>query len=100
MLALMIFKIDYDIPQRHRNGVVHRVVTTPRLENPATTEATLELISEPLAIITEQLQRGKGVLTLDNKVLSFPEILNMAHEFGALLQFGTSYELMEFLATQ
>ena len=34
------------------------------------------------------------------EVLKYPNILDTAHELGALLQFGTTYELMEFLATQ
>ena len=33
-------------------------------------------------------------------MLSYPDIPDTSHEFGALLQFGTTYELMEFLATQ
>ena len=36
----------------------------------------------------------------ESEVLKYPDILDTTHEFGALLQFGTTYELMEFLATQ
>ena len=44
--------------------------------------------------------RGKGPLIPDNEVMAYPEIPYMAHEFGARLQFGTTFELMEFLAQQ
>ena len=76
--------------------------TTPRVEHSALAEATttLELISEPRPIITAQSQCGKGVLTAEREVLSYLDIPDTAHEFGALLQFGTTYELMEFLVTQ
>ena len=40
------------------------------------------------------------MLTAESEVLRYPDISDTAHEFGALLQFGTSYELMEFLAMQ
>ena len=40
------------------------------------------------------------MLTAESEVLAYPDIPDTAHEFGALLQFGTSYKLMEFLATQ
>ena len=43
---------------------------------------------------------GKGVFTSESEVLSYPDIPDMGHEFGALLQFGTTFELMEFLVTQ
>ena len=32
--------------------------------------------------------------------MAFPEMLVVAHEFVALLKFGASFEIMEFLATQ
>ena len=40
------------------------------------------------------------MFTAKIEVLRYPDIPDIAHEFGALLQFGTTYELMEFLATQ
>ena len=46
-----------------------------------------------------QSQRGKGVLTEESEVLHYSDIPDIAHEFDELLQFGTTYELMEFLAT-
>ena len=61
---------------------------------------TFEAIREPRPIITTQSQWGKSVLTTESEVLPYPDIPEMAHEFGALHQFGTTYELMEFLATQ
>ena len=60
---------------------------------------TLELICEFQPIITAQLRHGKGVITEKSEVLHYPDIPDTAHEFGVLLQFGTTYELMEFLAT-
>ena len=47
-----------------------------------------------------QSQHGKVVLTVESEVLKYPDIPNTANEFGALLQFGTTYKLMDFLATQ
>ena len=40
------------------------------------------------------------MFTEESEVLKYPDIPDTAHEFGALLQFGTTYELMEFMATQ
>ena len=40
------------------------------------------------------------MLTSESKVLSYPDVPDMTHEFGSLLELGTIYELMEFLATQ
>ena len=37
---------------------------------------------------------------MESEVLKYPDITDMAHEFSALLQYGTAYELMEFLVTQ
>ena len=75
--------------------------TTAPTEKIATMEhtTTLELIREPQPIITAQSQRGKGVLTAESEVLRYPDSMDTTHEFGTLLQFGTTYELMEFLAT-
>ena len=42
--------------------------------------------------------RGKGTLIPDNEVMAYPEIPNVEHEFAARLQFGTTFEVMEFLA--
>ena len=40
------------------------------------------------------------MLTSESEVLSYLDIQDTAHDFGAHLKFGTTYELMEFLATQ
>ena len=45
-------------------------------------------------------ERGKCILTPDNVVMAYPEMPAVAHEFTVMLQFGTSFEIMEFLATQ
>ena len=39
------------------------------------------------------------MLIAESEVLRYPDIPDTTHEFGTLLQFGTTYELMEFLAT-
>ena len=76
--------------------------TTALINSSASTEpnTTLEIIREPRTIITTQSQRGKGILMVESKVLKYLDIPDRAHEFGALLQFGTTYELMDFLAMQ
>ena len=61
---------------------------------------TFEIIREPWPIITAQSQRGKAILMAETEVLAYPDIPDTTHEFSALLQFRTSFELMEFLATQ
>ena len=45
-------------------------------------------------------RKGKEIQTNENEDLNEPIILDMAHEFAALLQTGKAYELIEFLATQ
>ena len=42
----------------------------------------------------------KGTLIPDNDVMAYPEIPDVTHEFAARLQFGTTFEVMEFLAGQ
>ena len=60
-----------------------------------------EEIPRSQSILTGNTERGgKGILTLDNVVMAYSEMLVVAHEFAALLQFGASFEIMEFLATQ
>ena len=70
---------------------------TTALADPTT---TLEIFHEPRPIIMAQSQRGKEVLTTESEVLTYLNIPDTAHEFNVLLQYGTTYELMEFLATQ
>ena len=43
---------------------------------------------------------GKGTLIPDNEVMAYPKISDVAHEFVAWLQFGTTFEVMEFLTEQ
>ena len=50
--------------------------------------------------LMENTERGKGLLTSNNVVMACSEMSFVAHEFATLLQFGTSFEIMEFLATQ
>ena len=51
-------------------------------------------------VFTGDTTRGKGPLIPDNEVMAYLEIPDVAHEFAAQLQFGTTFELMEFLAEQ
>ena len=54
----------------------------------------LKKILRSQSTLTGHIERGKGILTLDNVVMAYPEMPTVAHEFG------TSFEIMEFLATQ
>ena len=51
-------------------------------------------------MIMAKSQRGKGVLMAESEVLKDPDIPDTTHEFSALLQFATTYELMEFFTMQ
>ena len=42
----------------------------------------------------------RGPLIPDNEVMAYPDISDVAHEFAARLRFGTTFELMQFLAQQ
>ena len=60
------------------------------------------LISESYAqedvAFTGNTVHGKGTLTPDNEVMAYPKIPDVVHEFAVRLQFGTTFELMKFLA--
>ena len=60
----------------------------------------LEEILRSQSTLTGNTERGKGIITPDNVVMAYPAMPVVAHEFATLLQFGTSFEMMEFLATQ
>ena len=47
---------------------------------------------------TTRLQKGKSSVTTVREAITFSDILPAAHELAAILQFGTSYELVEWLA--
>ena len=66
------------------------------------TKLVTTLISESHeeVVFTGDTTHGKGPLIPDNEVMAYPEIPDVAHEFAARLQFGTTFELMEFLAQQ
>ena len=49
---------------------------------------------------TKDTVRGKGTWTPDNVVMPYPKIPDVAHEFTARLQFGSSFEVMDFLEGQ
>ena len=51
-------------------------------------------------MFTGDTTRGKGPLIPDNEVMAYPDIPDVAHEFAARLRFGTTFELMQFLAQQ
>ena len=56
-------------------------------------------VQEDVAFIGDTV-RGKGTLIPDNEVMAYPKISDVAHEFVARLQFGTTLEVMEFLGGQ
>ena len=47
---------------------------------------------------TSRVQAGQSSVTIVREATAFPEIPPVAHELAAILQFGTSYELVEWLA--
>ena len=51
-------------------------------------------------MFTGDTTRGKDPLIPDNEIMSYPDIPDVTHEFAARLRFGTTFELMEFLAQQ
>ena len=65
-----------------------------------TTKPVTTLISESYEEVrfTGDTTRGKGSLIPDNEVMAYPDIPDVAHEFAGGLRFGTTFELMEFLA--
>ena len=44
--------------------------------------------------------RGKGTLIPEKEVMAYPEIPDVVHEFATRLQFGSTFDVMEFLAEQ
>ena len=46
---------------------------------------------------TTRLQKGKSSVTTVQEASAFSDIPPAAHELAAILQFGTSYELVEWL---
>ena len=64
----------------------------------------MTLISESHAqedvVFTGDTVRVQGTLIPNNEVMAYPVILDVAHEFAARLQLGTTFEVMEFLAGQ
>ena len=62
-----------------------------------TTKSVLTLISESRSQadveFTSDTVRAKETLIPDNKVMAYPEIPDVAHEFAARLQFGTTFEV-------
>ena len=64
------------------------------------TRPVVTLISESHeeVVFTGNTVRGKGALVPDNEVMSYPKIPDVAHKFAARLQFGTTFEVIEFFA--
>ena len=67
-----------------------------------TTKPVTTLISESYeeVVFTGDTTRGKGPLIPTNEIMAYPDIPDVAHEFAARLRFGTTFELMQFLAQQ
>ena len=49
---------------------------------------------------TSDTVRGKGTLIPEKEVMAYPEIPDVVHEFATRLQFGSTFDVMEFLAEQ
>ena len=64
------------------------------------TTMTVKILRLSEAGFTGDSVHGKGTLILDNVVVVYPEIPDVAHEFADCLQLGTTFEVMEFLAGQ
>mgnify|MGYP000503494635 FL=1 len=64
------------------------------------TTMTVKILRLSEAGFTGDTVHGKGTLILDNVVMVYPEIPDVAHEFADCLQLGTTFEVMEFLAGQ
>ena len=47
---------------------------------------------------TTKVQKGQSSITTMREAVGFADIPPAAHELAAILQFGTSYELVEWLA--
>ena len=61
---------------------------------------TVTSFNGKLLISLQRLQRSSlFVIILQYANTSYPDISNTIHEFDVLLQFDTTYELVEFLAT-
>ena len=62
----------------------------------------VRLISESHeeVVFTGDTTRGKGPLIPDIEIMAYPDIPDVVHEFAVRLRFGTTFELMEFLAQQ
>ena len=63
-------------------------------------ETTLTLISDKDTMLTGKLQEGQPSQVSEKEVLSYLDIPPAAHKMAAILQFGTSFELVDYLARQ
>ena len=68
------------------------------------TRPVVTLISESYAqedvAFTGDMVRRKGTLIPNNEVMAYLQIPDVAHEFAARLQFGTTFKVMEFVDRQ
>ena len=47
---------------------------------------------------TSRVEKGKSSIMTPREVLGLPELPPTTHELAAIMQFGTSYEVVEWLA--
>ena len=77
-------------------------MTKPAKEAPVAVEATTIVVLDLAegTTLTRKLARGQGSVIRESEVHTYQEILAIAQEFVDILQFGTTFKLVEFLATQ
>ena len=82
--------------------MVKDAVTKPAKEAPVAVEATTIVVLDLAegTTLTRKLARGQGFVIRESEVHTYQEILAIAQEFADILQFGTTFKLVEFLATQ
>ena len=63
-------------------------------------EKTVAPISDKATTLTGTLQDGQSSRVSEEEVLGYMDIPPGTHEMAAILQFGISYEMVEYLARQ
>ena len=60
----------------------------------APTSTTMSIES----VLTTRMEKGKSSMVAPKDILSMPDTPPVVHEITAILRFGTSYELVDWLA--
>ena len=67
-------------------------------QEPSNTPVVTEVTTTVNVCVPTQLQKGQSSKNTTREAHGFSDIPPAAHELAAILQFGTSYELVEWLA--